>query len=56
MDDVGLSKKEGVGHEPCTHLNGMDESRGDWGGGQMRKRSKASSKIIENLDAEHLEM
>ena len=26
------------------------------GGGQMRKRSKASSKIIENLDAEHLEM
>ena len=26
------------------------------GGGQMRKRSKASSKIIENLNAEHLEM
>ena len=29
---------------------------GGGGGGRMRKRSKTSSKIIENLDAEHLEM
>ena len=54
-NDVGSSKKEGVMyHVPSS--TGLMNPYGIGGGGQMRKRSKASSKIIENLDAEHLEM